>query len=208
MPRVSQAHLDARRAQIVTAAQALFARKGFEATSMQDIFLESGLSTGAVYRYFRSREEIVEAIAQGALRPVRAVFDDMLATDPPAPLAEELARVAQLIESVSGPDGVLRVTVQLWGQALFKPEIASLARGGYGELRGLVTQLVRRAQGAGQIDPDADAAQLGQVLFAVLLGFIVQRLLLGDVDAEGFRRGLHVLLGDVSPVSPSSREAS
>ena len=208
MPRVSQAHLDARRAQIVDAARTLFARKGFESTSMQDIFTESGLSTGAVYRYFRSREEIVEAIAQDALGPVRAVFDDLLAVDPPAPLADELARLAQLIESVSGPDGVLRVTLQLWGQALFKPEIASLARGGYGELRGLVTQLVRRAQSAGQVDPDADAGELGQVLFAVLLGFIVQRLLLGDVDAEGFRRGLQVLLGDVRAVRRSGREAS
>ncbi len=194
MPRVSQAHLDARREQILTAARSLFARNGFEATSMQDIFTASGLSTGAVYRYFRSREEIVEAIAQDALGTVHTVFDDMLAADPPAPLEDELARVAGLIESVSGPDGVLRVTVQLWGQALFKPEIGALALQGYGELRGLVTQLVRRAQDAGQIDPDADAPQLGQVLFAVLLGFIVQRLLLQDVDAEGFRRGLRLLL--------------
>ena len=38
MPRVSQAHLDARRAQIVDAARRLFARQGFAATSMQDIF--------------------------------------------------------------------------------------------------------------------------------------------------------------------------
>ncbi len=208
MPRVSQAHLDARRAQIVTAARTLFARQGFEATSMQDIFTESGLSTGAVYRYFRSREEIVEAIARDALAPVRAVFDEMLAADIPAPLADELATVARLIESVSGPDGVLRVTVQLWGQALFKPEIASLARGGYGELRSLVTQLVRRAQDAGQIDPDGDAEQLGQVLFAVLLGFIVQRLLLQDVDADGFRRGLQVLLGNGSAVRPDDQEVS
>jgi AcrR family transcriptional regulator len=204
MPRVSQAHLDARRAQIVAAARALFARKGFEATSMQDVFTESGLSTGAVYRYFRSREEIVEAIAQEALGTVHAVFDDLLAADPPAPLADDLARVAGLIESVSGPDGVLRVTVQLWGQALYKPEIGALARGGYGELRGLVTQLVRRAQDAGQIDPEADAVVLGQVLFAVLLGFIVQRLLLQDVDAEGFRRGLRVLLDGASPEADGS----
>jgi AcrR family transcriptional regulator len=207
MPRVSQAHLDARREQILTAARSLFARNGFEATSMQDIFRESGLSTGAVYRYFRSRDEIVEAIAQQALGMVHAVLDDMLTTEPPAPLEDDLARVAELIQSISGSDGMLRVTVQLWGQALFKPEIGSLARGGYGELRTGVTRLVRRAQQTGQVAPDADAAQLGQVLFAVLLGFIVQRLLLQDVDAEGFRRGLRVLLatpGGGAPVGDRS----
>ncbi|HEY9407971.1 MAG TPA: helix-turn-helix domain-containing protein, partial [Jiangellaceae bacterium] len=52
MPRVSEAHLAARRDQILQAAWTCFARDGFHATSMQDVFAEAGLSAGAVYRYF------------------------------------------------------------------------------------------------------------------------------------------------------------
>jgi hypothetical protein len=51
MPRVGQAHLDARRQQIVDAARARFAAHGFARTSMADIVAESGLSIGAIYRY-------------------------------------------------------------------------------------------------------------------------------------------------------------
>ena len=63
MPRVSEAHLAARRQQILDAARVCFTRNGFHATSMQDVIAEAGLSVGAVYRYFRSKEELVAAIA-------------------------------------------------------------------------------------------------------------------------------------------------
>ena len=64
MPKVSEAHLAARRQQILDAALACFDRDGFHGASMQDIFEESGMSAGAVYRYFSSKEDIVEAIAE------------------------------------------------------------------------------------------------------------------------------------------------
>src|SRR3954470_18901979 len=61
MPRVSEEHLERRRRQILDAARRCFVRKGVHETSMQDIFAESGLSAGAVYRYFKSKNEIVAA---------------------------------------------------------------------------------------------------------------------------------------------------
>src|SRR5688500_8917991 len=63
MPKVSEEHLDARRAQIVNAAVACFAREGFHRTTMHDICREAGLSPGAVYRYFASKDELIQAIA-------------------------------------------------------------------------------------------------------------------------------------------------
>jgi len=50
MPRVSEAHLAARRQQILDAAQIRFIRNGFHQTSMQDVIAEAGLSVGAVSR--------------------------------------------------------------------------------------------------------------------------------------------------------------
>lgn len=56
MPKVSDAHLEARREQILDAAEACFSREGFHQTSMQDICREAELSPGAVYRHFSSKE--------------------------------------------------------------------------------------------------------------------------------------------------------
>jgi AcrR family transcriptional regulator len=51
MPKVTEAHLEARRSQILDAAWTCFARKGYHQATMQDICKESGLSPGAIYRY-------------------------------------------------------------------------------------------------------------------------------------------------------------
>ena len=64
MPKVTQQYRDARRDQILGAARRCFLRDGFHSTSMQDLFAEAGLSAGAVYRYFASKDEVIVAIAE------------------------------------------------------------------------------------------------------------------------------------------------
>ncbi|MBA4698589.1 MAG: TetR/AcrR family transcriptional regulator [Ruminococcus sp.] len=45
---------------IINAAAKLFSEKGYEETTMQDIMLLSGLSKGAIYHYFKSKQEILD----------------------------------------------------------------------------------------------------------------------------------------------------
>jgi AcrR family transcriptional regulator len=52
-----------RRTQIITAAIKVFAREGFANTRMADVSTEAGLSKGLLYWYFKSKEEIIIAIA-------------------------------------------------------------------------------------------------------------------------------------------------
>jgi AcrR family transcriptional regulator len=78
MPRVSDAHLSARRDQIIDAATLRFAANGFQATGMADIIAASGLSAGAVYRYFRSKDELVEANVERVLGRAADRFEQLL----------------------------------------------------------------------------------------------------------------------------------
>src|SRR2546426_7751892 len=55
MPKVTDAHLEARRQQILDAATECFARKGFHRSTMHDICQMAELSPGAVYRYSGAR---------------------------------------------------------------------------------------------------------------------------------------------------------
>ncbi len=50
------------RNKILEASGALFAEKGFDFTTMQDIMERSGLSKGAIYHHFKSKEEIMQAL--------------------------------------------------------------------------------------------------------------------------------------------------
>ena len=64
MSKVTQSYLDARWRQIVDADRVRFAESGFARTSIADIVGESGLSTGAVYSYFKSKEQLVIAVCE------------------------------------------------------------------------------------------------------------------------------------------------
>src|SRR6516165_10545869 len=70
VPKVSQQYRDARRDQILDAARRCFLRDGFHATSMQDLFAEASLSSGAVYSYFTSKDDVIVAIAEENMRGV------------------------------------------------------------------------------------------------------------------------------------------
>jgi AcrR family transcriptional regulator len=49
---------------ILDAAKACFVRSGFQGASMQEVCAEVGMSPGALYRYFPSKEAIIEAICE------------------------------------------------------------------------------------------------------------------------------------------------
>lgn len=206
MPRVSQDHLDARRRQILDAAARCFLRRGFHNTTMQDVFGESGLSAGAVYRYFRSKDEIVAAIGTETLSTATALFETALATEPFPPLADVLGHALRFVEERARPGGELRIAIQVWGEAQHDPALLAIVQEKYGEVRGYLRQLVQRAQKDGQLDPTADPDQLAKVIFAVLQGFAVQKTLLGDVDADEFAAAARRLLRP--PAEPAQQRSA
>jgi AcrR family transcriptional regulator len=54
----------AKRRQIIEGARAIFLAQGFDAASMNDIARRAGVSKGTLYVYFKSKEELFEAIAE------------------------------------------------------------------------------------------------------------------------------------------------
>jgi AcrR family transcriptional regulator len=126
MPRVSEAHLAARRQQILDAARTCFLRNGFHVTSMQDVIAEAGLSVGAVYRYFKSKNDIVEAIAE----QYASLVSDLLAAlvaDPDRSLVDVMQGAVGVIDANIGPDGPMRLAVQVWAEALRDDRVGEIA---------------------------------------------------------------------------------
>ena len=67
MPKVSDAHKDAVRRQILVAALACLERNGYQDVTTRELLAEAGLSTGTFYNYFPSKEHLYEALAEEAL---------------------------------------------------------------------------------------------------------------------------------------------
>jgi AcrR family transcriptional regulator len=94
----------AKRAQIIDGARRMFLAQGFDAASMGAIAREAGVSKGTLYVYFKSKEELFEAIVEDECR---AQAEQIFTLDREAPIASELQRVGEeLTRFLCRPDGV------------------------------------------------------------------------------------------------------
>jgi len=64
-----------RRRQILRAAVACFARRGFHQTTMHDISAEAQISVGLIYRYFENKDAVISMIAMEHLADLRAMLE-------------------------------------------------------------------------------------------------------------------------------------
>lgn len=71
---------EARKQEILDAAEALFARKGFDETSTGDILEAVGIARGTLYYHFKSKEDILDAVIERMTRQLlanaRAITED------------------------------------------------------------------------------------------------------------------------------------
>ena len=187
MPRVSEAHLAARREQIIAAATRCFVRNGFHQSSMQDVIKEAGLSVGAFYRYFKSKDELIFAIAEEKVGIIIASLERLLVREPAPTLHEIFAEVLEQIDANLSDDGPVRIAVQVWGEAAHDPELAAMVNGIYGRIRVAAVAL------AGRLSPASDPVAIGPVILGLVQGYVLQRVLMGTVDREGYLAGIDAL---------------
>jgi TetR/AcrR family transcriptional regulator, transcriptional repressor of aconitase len=192
MPKVSQEHLERRRQQILDAATDCFARQGFHATSMQDIFAAAGLSAGAVYRYFPTKTGLIRAITAEAIAAVASAMDSAArdATGIPGMLATLVAELR------TGRLARLRpVTLHFWAEAARDPGLAEQARASSGQLQHRIRVLLDQLAAQGQIPAGTDTAAVAQLIFATLQGYVIQLTVHGDVSPEQVRAAAAAVLG-------------
>lgn len=204
MPPVSQRYRDARRRQITDAARRCFARTGFHATSMHDVFVESGLSAGAVYGHFHGKDDLVSAIIDEVLSEISAALDVLPDTEAPPPLREVLGQMFQIIDRPPHGRELARLAVQVWAEAGRSPEARARLSDYYRRMNERFTTLVQRYQRDNTLAPDVEAHHLAQVLTALGPAFLSQRALLDDVSADTFTVGLSGLLAvrpDQGPIA-------
>jgi AcrR family transcriptional regulator len=205
MPRVSQEHLEARRQQILDAARRCFIRKGFHGTSMQDVLREADLSAGAVYRYFRSKEEIIVTIATDAVAELGAAVEGAFDAEVPPPLEDVLDRFFATLERLDATQDLTKLAIQVWEEALHSPLVAERFGEATGGLLASFTHLMETYQARGLLTRDVPAQQVAMAVASFLAGFIVRRAIHGDVDATMFGKGVRALLA-ISP--PGQKDAS
>ena len=167
-----------RRSEILAAAQTCFARAGFHQTSMQEICAEAGMSPGNLYRYFRSKEEIIAGIAERD----RADAAEQFAAVGNGNFFDGLAALAQhhLVERSTEE---VALCAEIMAESRRNPAVARIYQDMETDVRERFTTMLRSAAERGEIH-NIDFDGTVTVLFALADGLSWRRAVEPSFNAE------------------------
>ncbi len=173
MPKLDEETQRARREHIIDAAERCFARQGFHRSSMQDICREAGISPGALYLYFTSKEDLIAGICERE----KATFAHALASVSEAPdFMEALAKIGQTY-CVEEPEEKLRLQVEINAEALRNPAVGKIVREIDAFIMESFTRLISDAKAKGRIDPELEPRMIAQIVSVLGDGIYLRRAL-------------------------------
>ncbi|MDX9999416.1 MAG: TetR/AcrR family transcriptional regulator [Phenylobacterium sp.] len=176
---------DARPAEIVAAAFEVFAEKGFARAKLDDIARRAGVSKGAVYLYFETKEDIFRAVVAQGVAPSFEAALTMLAQHP-GPFPDLARALTERVAEIVGQTPVGGVVKMVIGEARNFPE---LARVWHDQLVGRAIEAlagaVAAAQARGEVRPGDPRAHALTLISPLLVG-VIWRETFTPIGAEPF----------------------
>lgn len=176
---------EARPAEIVAAAFEVFAQKGFAGAKLDDIAARAGVSKGAVYLYFETKEDLFRAVVTQGVAPNVEQVLAMLAQHPGpfAPLLESIAeRMAQVV-TATPVGGLVKMVI---GEARNFPELARVWHDQLvSKALGALSTAIAAAQARGEVKP-GDPRMYALSIASPLLVGVIWRETFAPIGAEPF----------------------
>ena len=171
--------------EIVAAAFEVFAEKGFAAARLDDIAARAGVSKGAIYLYFATKEDIFQAVVEQGVAPNLHNLAALAAANPQTfpDLIRAFAKVMAHVASTTPLGGILKMVIgearnfpelaQVWHDRLIVPALGALSAA------------IAAAQARGEIRP-GDPRHYAAGLISPLLVGVIWRETFTPIGAEPF----------------------
>jgi len=160
--------------QILDAAVACFAKRGFHQASMHDISAEAGISVGLIYRYFENKDAVISAMADEHKREIHEVLER-------ARLAPTLVEAFEIIFtwdcSENSPQVLSAFVVDLFAEASRNTHVAELVRDVCETSMKGVTDLIARSPEAAKAAHGLAPHEQAELIFAVARGMLMRDVL-------------------------------
>jgi TetR/AcrR family transcriptional regulator, repressor for uid operon len=191
MPKLSDVQQEERRARILDAAERSFARSGFHRATMQDICKEAGVSPGALYIWFESKEALIAGIAARNRDEVLASFAAL------ADAEDFAAGMAQVLEAciLNQPMDKSVLCLEIGAEATRNPAVAETLTRFDETVCAALTELLDKAEREGRIKPSMPTNDLAQAMHVIADGLFWRRAVQPDFDARSAGRVLLTLVG-------------
>jgi len=175
----------ARPGEIAAAALQVFAEKGFAAARLDDIAARAGVSKGAIYLYFETKEDVFRAVVEQTIAPNLAAVRAMIAAHP-GPFSALVETVAGRVAEIVGQSRIGGVAKMVIGEAGNFPELARIWHDRVVSLMlEAVAQAIAAAQARGEVRPGDPRAYALQMIAPIVVA-VIWRETFVPVGGEAF----------------------
>lgn len=180
-----------KRDSILDAAARLIREQGVHAASISEIVKASGASAGSIYHHFANKNDIVLAVAEGA---VVAPLRRMLAAHAGRSMSPgDMFRA--IVSTVIAGDLESALIIQLWAGSSQEPQLKQLLREQTAGVRGEITaHLEAWLAERGVTEAGESADGLAAVTLGQAMGMLAQRTLTPELDQAAYSQAAAMLL--------------
>ncbi|GAB4493655.1 MAG: TetR/AcrR family transcriptional regulator [Anaerolineales bacterium] len=191
------------RAHILQAALRRFASVGYSAASVDDICAAAGVSKGAFYHHFPSKQALFLELLNEWLDTI----DAGLAMARKETIPETLLAFTEMLPAIfAAADGRLPMFLEFWLQASRDKAVWQATIAPYERYQQYFTLLVEQGQAEGSFRADLDAPSVAKAIVGLAVGLLLQGLLTSETDWQKTARvSMDALLNGLRKKSPLER---
>jgi AcrR family transcriptional regulator len=188
------------RAQLIDAAATVFARRGFVAASLDEVAEEAGLTKGAVYSNFDSKEELFQAVIDERLNePMLRLAEDLDSTGTFAERAMEGARM--FVDMAQQERDLFLLALEHNIYVARRPEHAPAYSARYREQLAMVADLITEQSKKSGLSLPLPADEMAIAVEALSQGMALQRLADPERVPDDLLGRVYALLFQLPPES-------
>ena len=168
-PRSEETHT-----RILQSAYQLFAKSGYEATSVAEICQAAGVSKGAFYHHFPTKQAVFLKLMENWLAQLDLAFDKAINESQDVPHA--LDRMAHMAtDTLQSTDAPLSIFLEFWRQAYRDPQIWQAAIAPYHRYREFFSSLIQKGVSSGSLRP-VDPNLASRMIVSLAMGLLIQAI--------------------------------
>ncbi len=198
MPKLKKEHTDSKKKEIFRAAWHSFMEKGYEKTTMREIAKRMDASTGILYNYFKTKEEILEEMQKRSHKRVQKRYEELRQKGTAREMLTTLFTWTLKSHSHKWAKKKARGGGGMLAEALRSEGIKKIIRSRHNQIEKYVAEIIEMGIKNGEINPHVDPKAMAGLYLALRWGLRMQMAIVGGTDVEKYRENIvKILLGNI-----------
>ena len=177
-PKLNDKSIDQRRAVIFEAAAKCFGEKGYYMTSVDNIVEEAGISKGALYTYYPSKDSIFHLLLEKQVTELFEQWDQACAA-----MTSATQKMHSFFEYQRRACNDISLSLEYWLYSQNSEEARAFNIKRYRNLTNYLARIIQEGQAGGEFSSEVDPARISAITWAFLDGIKVRYIVLKD-DAD------------------------